>query len=151
MSTIIDLTKLEDMSDSNMRNNLIKPGSYKLPLISYVVEDGIVNRDVEVVYVTPKTARMLVIIVKIDENTYQDFYYNDGNKCFKILTVNDFDADDIDDEDLLEEMGGPENVGTFDASWVMENVKDIPPSKLAPYKVDSNTMYTHEFFKDIFF
>ena len=149
MKATIDLTKLKDASESNMRNNLIKPGSYKLPFISYVVEDGIVHRDVEVVYVTPKTARMLVIIVKLDENTYQDFYYNDGNECFKILTVNDFNADDIDDEDLLEEMGGVENVGTFDASWVMENVKDIPPHELASYRVDPNTMYTHEFFKNI--
>ena len=37
----------------------------------------------------------------------------------------------------------------IDASWVMENVKDIPPHELASYRVDPNTMYTHEFFKNI--
>jgi hypothetical protein len=40
---------------------------------------------------------MKVIIVKIDENTYQDFYYNGEDMIFKPLTVNYFDGDEDDE------------------------------------------------------
>ena len=68
------------------------PGFYRLPFYND-------DQNVEVVYATPNTddVRMKVIIVKFDENTFQDFYYNDGDQIFKPLTVNYYEHDDHDD------------------------------------------------------
>ena len=91
MEKYIDLTFKSGIKDNEMRELLNEPGFYKIPIRNYkVCNDGPVFKDVEVVYVTPKESRMLVIIVKIDEDTYQDFYYNDSEGLFKILTFNDF-------------------------------------------------------------
>jgi hypothetical protein len=70
------------------------PGFYRLP---FYTDD----QNVEVVYATPNTddVRMKVIIVKFDENTFQDFYYNDGDQIFKPLTVNYYEGDDDDNID----------------------------------------------------
>lgn len=147
MNTNIDTTSV--YLENDLRNIITQPGRYKVRFISYKNDEGYVDRIVDVVYVTPKTSRMLVIIVKIDDNVYQDFYYNEGSECFKILTFNDFDANDIDDEDLLEAMGGVDNVGTFEASWVMENVKAVCPDELKGYRVDYDIIFSHEFFKEL--
>jgi hypothetical protein len=68
------------------------PGFYRLPFYND-------DQNVEVVYATPNTddVRMKVIIVKIDENTYQDFYYNGEEQVFKPLTVNYYEHEDPDD------------------------------------------------------
>lgn len=70
------------------------PGFYRLPFYND-------DQNVEVVYATPNTddVRMKVIIVKFDENTFQDFYYNDGDQIFKPLTVNYYEGDDDDNID----------------------------------------------------
>ena len=70
------------------------PGFYRLPFYND-------DHNVEVVYATPNvdTVRMKVIIVKFDENTFQDFYYNDGDEIFKPLTVNYYEGDDDDNID----------------------------------------------------
>jgi hypothetical protein len=67
------------------------PGFYRLPFYND-------DQNVEVVYATPNIddVRMKVIIVKFDENTYQDFYYNGEDMIFKPLTVNYFDGDEDD-------------------------------------------------------
>ena len=98
MEKYIDLTFKSCIKEDEMRELLNKPGFYRIPVKTYynVFNNGPVFKEVEVVYVTPKNARMLVIIVKIDEDTYQDFYYN-GNEClFKILTFNDFCEEEIE-------------------------------------------------------
>lgn len=70
------------------------PGFYRLP---FYTDD----QNVEVVYATPNTddVRMKVIIVKYDDNTFQDFYYNDLNQIFKPLTVNYYEGDADDSID----------------------------------------------------
>ena len=151
MRNFIDLTYPLDIEDSEIRKLLNKPGFYKIPIISYdIFNDGYITKDVEVVYVTPPSARMLVIIVKIDDDTYQDFYYNDCNGCFKILTFNDFYAEEIDDEDLIDAVGGIEKIFTFRASWILENVRDTPPAELANYEVDRDIFQEHKFFNGMF-
>lgn len=75
--------------------NLDTPGFYRLPFYND-------DQNVEVVYATPNTddVRMKVIIVKFDENTFQDFYYNDSDQVFKPLTVNYIDEDEDDDDSI---------------------------------------------------
>ena len=103
MEKYIDLTFKANINDGEMRELLNKPGFYRIPIKNYSsFNDTPVIKDVEVVYVTPKESRMLVIIVKIDYDTYQDFYYNGNEGLFKILTFNDFYADEIDDEEEFE-------------------------------------------------
>lgn len=69
------------------------PGFYRLP---FYTDD----QNVEVVYATPNIdeVNMKVIIVKFDENTFQDFYYNDSDQIFKPLTVDYSDEEEDDDE-----------------------------------------------------
>ena len=151
MEKYIDLTFKSGIKDNEMRELLNKPGFYKIPIRNYkVCNDGPVFKDVEVVYVTPKESRMLVIIVKVDEDTYQDFYYNDNEGLFKILTFNDFSADDIDDEDLIDEVGGIDKIFTMRASWIMEDVFVPCPEEFANYEVDRNIFKEHKFFEDMF-
>ena len=151
MQNFIDLTYPHRIEDSEMRKLLNKPGFYRIPVRNYnVFTDDPVVKDVEVVYVTPIDARMLVIIIKIDDDTYQDFYYNDGNGCFKILTFNDFYAEEIDDEDIIEAVGGIDKIFTFKASWILENVRDTPPAELANYEVDRDIFQEHKFFNGMF-
>lgn len=71
------------------------PGFYRLPFYND-------DQNVEVVYATPNTddVRMKVIIVKIDENTFQDFYYNGEDQVFKPLTVDYSDEEEDDDESI---------------------------------------------------
>ena len=68
------------------------PGFYRLPFYND-------DQNVEVVYATPNIddVSMKVIIVKFDENTFQDFYYNDSDQVFKPLTV-DYSDEGEDDE-----------------------------------------------------
>ena len=68
------------------------PGFYRLPFYN---DDG----DVEVVYATPNIddVRMKVIIVKFDDNAFQDFYYNEDDQVFKPLTV-DYSGEGDDNE-----------------------------------------------------
>lgn len=82
------------------------PGFYRLPFYND-------DRDVEVVYVTPNIddVRMKVIIVKVNENTLQDFYYNEGDQVFKPLTV-DYSCEGEDDDTDY----------TFGAEWKREHV-----------------------------
>lgn len=70
------------------------PGFYRLPFYND-------DQNVEVVYATPNIddVRMKVIIVKFDENTFQDFYYNDEDQVFKPLTV-DYSDEEEDDEPI---------------------------------------------------
>lgn len=70
------------------------PGFYRLPFYN---DDG----DVEVVYATPNTddVRMKVIIVKFDDNVFQDFYYNEEDQVFKPLTVDYSDESDDNEPD----------------------------------------------------
>ena len=151
MQNFIDLTYPHHIEDSEMRKLLNKPGFYRISIMSYdVFSDEHINKEVEVVYVTPIDARMLVIIIKIDDDTYQDFYYNDGNGCFKILTFNDFYAEEIDDEDIIEAVGGIDKIFTFKASWILENVRDTPPAELANYEVDRDIFQEHKFFNGMF-
>ena len=151
MEKYIDLTFKSGIKDNEMRELLNEPGFYKIPIRNYkVCNDGPVFKEVEAVYVTPKESRMLVIIVKIDEDTYQDFYYNDNEGLFKILTFNDFCADDIDDEDLIDEVGGIDKIFTMRASWIMEDVFVPCPEEFANYEVDRNIFKEHKFFEDMF-
>ena len=150
MEKYIDLTFKANINDDEMRELLNKPGFYIIPLKNYWGIGTPIFKDVEVVYVTPKESRMLVIIVKIDDNTYQDFYYNDNEGLFKILTFNDFSADDIDDEDLIDEVGGIDKIFTMRASWIMEDVFVPCPEEFANYEVDRNIFKEHKFFEDMF-
>ena len=151
MEKYIDLTFKSGIKDNEMRELLNEPGFYKIPIRNYkVCNDGPVFKDVEVVYVTPKESRMLVIIVKIDEDTYQDFYYNDSEGLFKILTFNDFCAEEIDDEDLIEAVGGIDKIFMMGASWIMEDVFVPCPEEFANYVVDRNIFKEHKFFEDMF-
>lgn len=70
------------------------PGFYRLPFYND-------DQNVEVVYATPNTddVRMKVIIVKFDENTFQDFYYNGEDQVFKPLTV-DYSCEGEDDDPI---------------------------------------------------
>ena len=71
MGKHIDLTFKSGIKDNEMRELLNELGFYKIPIRNYkVCNDGPVFKEVEVVYITPKESRMLVIIVKIDEDTY---------------------------------------------------------------------------------
>ena len=149
MEKYIDLTFKANINDGEMRELLNKPGFYRIPLKNYRGIGTPVIKDVEVAYVTPKESRMLVIIVKIDDDTYQDFYYNGNEGLFKILTFNDFCEEEID-EDLIEEVGGIDKVFTMGASWIMEVVLVPCPEEFANYVVDRNVFKEHKFFADIF-
>ena len=69
------------------------PGFYRLPFYND-------DQNAEVVYATPniEAVRMKVLIVKYDENTFQDFYYNEEDQVFKPLTVNYYDSEDPDSD-----------------------------------------------------
>lgn len=92
------------------------PGFYRLPFYSD-------DQDVEVVYATPNIddVRMKVIIVKFDENTFQDFYYNDSDQVFKPLTV-DY-SDEGEDDDSTDYI--------FGAEWKREHVGIDCPQEFA--------------------
>lgn len=91
------------------------PGFYRLPFYND-------DRDVEVVYATPNIddVCMKVIIIKINENTLQDFYYNEGDQVFKPLTVDYSDEGEDDDTDY-----------TFGEEWKREHVGIDCPSGFA--------------------
>ena len=154
MKKYIDLTFKSGIKEDEMRELLNKPGFYRIPLKNYSsFNDTPVIKDVEVVYVTPKESRMLVIIVKIDADTYQDFYYNSNEGLFKILTFNDFDMEDIYDTydlDFIDEVGGIYKIFTMEASWIMEDVFVPCPEEFANYEVDRNIFKEHKFFADMF-
>ena len=154
MKKYIDLTFKSNINDDEMRGLLNKPGFYRIPIKNYSsLSDTPVIKDVEVVYVAPKESRMLVIIVKIDDDTYQDFYYNGSEGLFKILTFNDFDMEDIYDLydlDLIDEVGGIDKIFTMGASWIMEDVFVPCPEEFANYEVDRNIFKEHKFFEDMF-
>ena len=150
MGKYIDLTFKSGIKDNKMRELLNKPGFYRIPLRNYSDLGTPIFKDVEVVYVTPKESRVLVIIVKIDEDTYQDFYYNGYEGLFKILTFNDFYAEEIDDEDLIEAVGGIDKIFTMGASWIMEDVFVPCPEEFANYVVDRNIFKEHKFFANMF-
>ena len=78
---------------------LEKPGFYHLPFYSD-------DHDVEVVYATPNDsdARMKVIIVKMDDGSYQDFYYNAEDQVFKPLTIS-YDLSDLGGDQLNVKFG----------------------------------------------
>lgn len=154
MKKYIDLTFKANINDGEMRELLNKPGFYRIPIKNYSsFNDTPVIKDVEVVYVTPKESRMLVIIVKIDSDTYQDFYYNDNEGLFKVLTFNDFDMEDVYelyDLDFIDEVGGIDKIFTMGASWIMEDVFVPCPEEFANYEVDRNIFKEHKFFEDMF-
>ena len=151
MEKYIDLTFKSGIKEDEMRGLLNEPGFYRIPIKNYKgFKSGPVFKDVEVVYVTPKESLMLVIIVKIDDDTYQDFYYNGSEGLFKILTFNDFCAEEIDDEDLIDIVGGIDKIFTMRASWIMEDVLVPCPEEFADYEVDCNIFYDHRFFTDMF-
>ena len=151
MEKYIDLTFKSGIKEDEMRELLNKPGFYRIPIKNYSsFNDTPVIKDVEVAYVTPKESRMFVIIVKIDDDTYQDFYYNDSEGLFKILTFNDFCAEEIDDEDLIDAVGGIDKIFTMRASWIMEDVMVPCPEEFADYEVDHNIFDDHRFFTDMF-
>lgn len=154
MEKYIDLTFKSPIKEDEMRELLNKPGFYRIPIKNYSsFNDTPVIKDVEVVYVTPKESRMLVIIVKIDDDTYQDFYYNGNEGIFKILTFNDFDMEDIYDLydlDFIDEVGGIYKIFTMRASWIMEDVFVPCPEEFANYEVDRNIFKEHKFFADMF-
>ena len=151
MEKYVDLTFKSFIEEDEMRKLLNKPGFYRIPVRNYnVFTDEPIFKDVEVVYVTPKEARMCVIIVKIDEDTYQDFYYNDRKALFKILTINDIYAEEVDDDDLIEPVGGIDKIFTMAASWIMEDVRVTCPEEFANYEVDRNIFSEHKFFADMF-
>ena len=154
MKKYIDLTFKSGIKEDEMRELLNKPGFYRIPLKNYSsFNDTPVIKDVEVVYVTPKESRMLVIIVKIDADTYQDFYYNSNEGLFKILTFNDFDMEDIYDTydlDFIDEVGGIYKIFTMRASWIIEDVFVPCPEEFANYEVDRNIFKEHKFFADMF-
>ena len=74
---------------------LDKPGFYTLPFFTD-------DHNVEVVYATPNipAVRMKVIIVKMDDGSFQDFYYNDSDAVFKPLTVNCYDEEYSEDDTI---------------------------------------------------
>lgn len=92
------------------------PGFYRLPFYN---DDG----DVEVVYATPNTddVRMKVIIVKFDDNAFQDFYYNEDDQVFKPLTV-DYSGEGDDNEP---------NEYTFGYEWKRTGVGIDCPKEFA--------------------
>lgn len=154
MRKYIDLTFKSGIKEDEMRELLNEPGFYRIPIKNYSsFNDTPVIKDVEVVYVTPEESRMLVIIVKIDEDTYQDFYYNDSEGLFKVLTFNDFDMEDVYDLydlDFIDEVGGIYKIFTMGASWIMEDVFVPCPEEFANYVVDRNIFKEHKFFADMF-
>ena len=150
MEKYIDLTFKSGIKEVEMKELLNEPGFYRIPVKNYRGIGTPIFKDVEVVYVTPKESRMPVIIVKIDDNTYQDFYYNGNEGFFKVLTFNDFYADDIDDEELIDEVGGIDKIFTMRASWIMEDVFVPCPEEFANYEVDRNIFKEHKFFSDMF-
>ena len=95
--------------------NLDKPGFYHIPFYSD-------DHNVEVVYVTPNIpeVRMKVIIVKMDDGSFQDFYYNDENEVFKPLTIS-YEAEDDFDEVLV----------SFGETWADEHVGIDCPKEYA--------------------
>lgn len=154
MEKYIDLTFKSGIKEDEMRELLNKSGFYRIPLKNYSsFNDTPVIKDVEVVYVTPKESRMLVIIVKIDSDTYQDFYYNGNEGLFKVLTFNDFDVEDVYDLydlDFIDEVGGIDKIFTMGASWIMEDVFVPCPEEFANYEVDRNIFKEHKFFEGMF-
>lgn len=92
------------------------PGFYRLPFYN---DDG----DVEVVYATPNIddVRMKVIIVKFDDNVFQDFYYNEEDQVFKPLTVDYSDESDDNEPDEY----------TFGYEWKNSGVGIDCPEKFA--------------------
>lgn len=92
------------------------PGFYRLPFYN---DDG----DVEVVYATPNIddVRMKVIIVKFDDNAFQDFYYNEDDQVFKPLTV-DYSGEGDDNET---------NEYTFGYEWKRTGVGIDCPKEFA--------------------
>lgn len=154
MKKYIDLTFKANINDGEMRELLNKPGFYRIPIKNYSsFNDTPVIKDVEVVYVTPKESRMLVIIVKIDADTYQDFYYNGNEGLFKVLTFNDFDVEDVYDLydlDFIDEVGGIDKIFTMGASWIIEDVFVPCPEEFANYEVNRNIFKEHKFFEGMF-
>lgn len=143
----IDLCDLPDMDTLSMRLALTRTGTYRLPIISYSIENDYFYPVVNVVFVSPTTSRMLIIVVEVEPGVYQDFYYNGFCECFKPLTVyNDRGRDDEYDED--EEYKYP--AGTMGHTWEQEGIDDFEmDSHFAAYTVpkpDPN----NEFFKNIF-
>ena len=92
------------------------PGFYRLP---FYTDD----QNVEVVYATPNVddVNMKVIIVKFDENTFQDFYYNDCEQVFKPLTVNY--SDEGEDDEPIDY--------TFGAEWKNSGIGIDCPKEFA--------------------
>lgn len=93
------------------------PGFYRLPFYND-------DQNVEVVYATPNIddVRMKVIIVKFDENTFQDFYYNEEDQVFKPLTV-DYSAEEEDDDESVNY--------TFGTEWKNSDVGIDCPEEFA--------------------
>lgn len=94
---------------------LDKPGFYHLPFYTN-------NHRVEVVYATPNipAVRMKVIIVKMDDGSFQDFYYNDSDEVFKPLTIS-YEGCGEFAEDLV----------TFGYEWTTNNVGIDCPKEYA--------------------
>ncbi len=110
---------------------LNKPGLYRLPFLND-------DENVEVVYVTPNKpeVRMKCIIVKIDDNTYQDFYYNDCDMVFKPLTVCEEDYEEWldwqdDTNDTEENREKYRSLNLMGYTWDFNGVGVPCPSKYA--------------------
>ena len=82
-----------------------------------VSPDETEEREVEVVYISGPKSRMWVIIIKNEDGSYQDYYWNDNEERFKPLTYNY--GNDEDD--------------TFGESWRVEEVGEIPPKEFRFY------------------
>lgn len=124
---LIDLTAPEFQgSYGNDRiEALTSPGLYKLPFRSYNPDlNGKVELEVNVVFVTDESARMQVIMVKFDDGSYQDFYYNGSEQKFKLLT------EYLPDEGYFERNDSTMNCPlTFAESWEEESVECELPNE----------------------
>lgn len=132
--------------DGDFLVDLDKPGFYKLTFTGY--NYGVYDtRDLEVEVVfttTPENgSRMQVIIVKVADGVYQDFYFNGSDECFKLLTLNEeYGVDSREDDSEDEEYSAV----TMSESWENESVGVECPSEYANYIPDPYAEEYSEFY-----
>lgn len=117
---------------------LDKPGFYHLPFMND-------DHDVEVVYATPNIDEVLmkVIIVRLEDDVLQDFYYNESDEVFKPLTVHEETLDlwlacKEDDETNAEIETAYHREYTMGYQWIQNEVGIFCPEEFADYEIPVN-------------
>lgn len=130
--------------DGDFLVGLDEPGFYELTFTDYNCGIyGTRDLEVEVVFTTTPDdgSRMQVIIVKVADGVYQDFYFNGSDECFKLLTLNEDYGVDSDEEDSDEY-----TAMTMSESWKNESVGVECPSEYADYIPDPYANEYSEFY-----